>query len=106
MHKTSSPLSWRSSKERLKLFRDIENTRGTIDSFTIVYNAPKGFENNIPYTLALISLENGKKITSQIVDSKEVIIGMKVEPCLRRVSSDGEDGIIHYGIKFRVANEV
>lgn len=75
---------------------------GVIESFTVVYNAPKDFENQVPYILALIKLENGEKITSQIVDSDKIDIGMKVEPCLRRLYSDGEDGLICYGAKFRV----
>ena len=79
----------------------MENVIGVIESFTIVYNAPKEFKNQVPYILALISLNNGKKVTSQIVDSKKISIGMKVEPCLRRVYSNDED-IIHYGTKFMV----
>lgn len=101
MHKKNIPLSWRRSKEQCRLAGAIENITGVIDSFTVVHNAPKGFENQVPYILALISLSNGGKITSQIVDSKKVSIGTKVEPCLRRLYSDDE-GIIDYGTKFRV----
>ncbi|MDP3765857.1 MAG: OB-fold domain-containing protein [Nanoarchaeota archaeon] len=99
MHKTSSPLSWRLSKERLKLAGSMVN--GTIESFTVVYNAPDGFEDKVPYVLALIKLENGEKIVSQIIDSDKIEIGMKVEPCLRKVYVNGDEGIISYGTKFR-----
>ena len=75
---------------------------GTIESFTKVYSAPSGFEKQAPYILALISLNDGKKITSQVVDCREVKIGDNVEPCLRKVYVDGKDGLIHYGTKFRV----
>lgn len=100
MHRKSSPLSWRLSKERFKLAGSAIN--GAIESFTLVYNAPQGFEDEIPYVLALIKLENGEKIVSQIVDSEKVEIGMKVEPCLRKVYADGYDGLINYGTKFKV----
>ena len=100
MHRKSSPLSWRLSKERFKLAGSAVN--GTIESFTIIYNAPQGFESRVPYALALIKLENGEKIVSQVVDSEKVEIGMKVESCLRKVYADGAAGIINYGAKFRV----
>ena len=100
MHRKSSPLSWRLSKERFKLAGSSVN--GTIESFTVIYNAPQGFEGKIPYVLALINLENGEKVVSQVVDSEKVEIGMNVEPCLRKIYADGTDGIINYGTKFKV----
>ena len=95
----SAPMSNR-SKGRIKLASSGSN--GIIESFSTIWNAPLGFEDNIPYTLALIRLENDKKVFSEIVDSKNIKIGAKVEPCLRRVYSDGGAGLIHYGTKFRV----
>lgn len=103
MHKKSSPLMKRNNERNYELARSIGGSvTGSIESFTKVYGAPSGFEKQSPYILALISLDNGKKITSQIVDCKEVKIGDKVEPCLRKVYADGKDGAIHYGTKFRV----
>lgn len=96
----ASALSWRLSKERFKLARS--EIRGVIETFSVVYNAPKGYEDNVPYVIALIKLDNGEKITSQIVDTDKVEIGMKVEPCLRKVYVDGDDGLIEYGTKFRL----
>lgn len=100
MHKKSSPLSWRNSKENLKLIGDL-NIKGTVESFTIVHIAPKGFEKNVPYILALISLSNGEKVTAQVADCKNLSIGAKVEPCIRRVASEDEEGLIDYCTKFR-----
>ena len=100
MHKKSSPLSWRNSKENLKLIGNL-NAKGVVESFTIVHSAPSGFERNVPYILALINLGNGEKITAQVVDCKNISIGSKVEPCIRRVAPDDENGIISYCTKFR-----
>ncbi|MBI3026822.1 OB-fold domain-containing protein [Candidatus Woesearchaeota archaeon] len=102
MHKESSPLAWRLSIERYKLFRSIADIKGKVESFTIMNVAPKGFDKNTPYVIALISLDSGKKIISQIVESDEISIGMEVEPCIRRIYVDGDDGLVHYGTKFRV----
>ena len=40
-------------------------------------------------------------MTSQIIcDPEDVKIGMKVKSVFRRIATDGESGIIHYGTKF------
>jgi len=96
----SSPLSWRLSKERIKPASS--EIKGVIESFTVVYNAPKGYENHVPYTIALVRLANGERATSQIVDADRVEVGMKVEPCLRKVYVNGDKGLIEYGVKFRL----
>ena len=96
----SSPLSWRSSKERLKLASS--EIKCVIESFTVVYNAPKGYEDNAPYVIALVKLSNGEKIISQIADADKIEVGMKVEPCLRKVYVNGDKGLIEYGTKFRL----
>lgn len=100
MHRKSAPFSWRSSKEHYKLVRS--SIKGVVESFTIVHFPSEEFYGQIPYTVALISLNNGQKTVSQIVDCKGPEIEMKVEPCLRKIYVDGEDGLIIYGAKFRV----
>lgn len=101
MHRKSASFAWRSSKEQYKLVGSMD-TKGVIGSFTIVHSAPKEFEGHVPYIIALILLGNGEKIVSQLVDCRHVEIGMKVEACIRKAYADGEDGLISYGIKFRV----
>lgn len=76
--------------------------KGKIFSYTTTYVPLEGFERQTPYTLAIVQLEEGPKITSVIVDCEpsEVEIGMRVRDVFRRISEDGESGIIHYGYKF------
>lgn len=101
MNKTS-PFVWRTSKVNSSFVSD-SGMKGAIESFTIVHIAPKGFEKNTPYIVGLIALNNGKKIISQVVDCKNLSIGAKVEPCVRKISASGNEGIIEYGIKYRLA---
>ncbi|HEX9007929.1 MAG TPA: Zn-ribbon domain-containing OB-fold protein [Patescibacteria group bacterium] len=77
--------------------------RGTIYSFAIMRDAPSGFEKYLPYAVALIRLEEGNMITAQLtdVDLDQIYIGMPVEMVTRRLSEDGDNGIIVYGYKFR-----
>src|SRR4030043_1856614 len=78
--------------------------RGTVFSYTTLYDAPKGFEFQLPYTVALVKLKEGPMITAQLTDlgDETVEIGMPVEMVTRKLRSDGDErGIIVYGYKFR-----
>jgi uncharacterized OB-fold protein len=68
-----------------------------------MYNAPAGFEEYVPYTMALVKLEEGPMVTAQLtdVDADEVQIGMPVEMVTRKLTQEGEEGQILYGYKFR-----
>lgn len=76
---------------------------GTVFSHTVVYEAPSGYEHNVPYTVALVKLDEGPMVTAQLTDlDGEVTIGMPVEMVTRRMTDqDDEKGVIVYGYKFR-----
>lgn len=77
--------------------------RGEVFSFTTMYNAPKGYEDQKPYTVALVKLEEGPLVTAQLtdVDRDEIRIGMAVEMVTRKLREEGDEGQIIYGYKFR-----
>jgi uncharacterized protein len=78
--------------------------RGEVYSFTTIFEPPAGFEENVPYTVALIKLDEGPLVTAQLTDLGEtpVEIGMPVEMVTRRLRQDGDErGLIVYGYKFR-----
>jgi len=77
--------------------------RGEVFSYTTVHDAPAGYEENAPYTVALVKLEEGPMLTAQLTDLGEqpVEIGMPVEMVTRRLREDGERGMLVYGYKFR-----
>jgi uncharacterized OB-fold protein len=68
-----------------------------------MYSAPKGFEEFLPYTVALVQMEEGPMLTAHLTDvePEEVRIGMPVEMVTRKIREDGEAGQILYGYKFR-----
>lgn len=80
--------------------------KGEVYSSTIVYQAPAGFEEFVPYEEALVKLDEGPMITAQITDKDNPTvptpIGTRVEHVTRKYSEDGETGLIKYGYKFRV----
>lgn len=74
---------------------------GTIVTYTTIYNATDEFERLTPYNLAIIQLDEGPRITGQIVScSMDVKIGMRVQPVFRILGKEGDRGIIYYGTKF------
>ena len=78
--------------------------KGTVYSFTEVSAPPKGFEDQVPYILAVIELDEGAKLTAQIVDAHkdDVKIGSKVEQVFRVIQRDDPEGLVHYGFKFKL----
>jgi uncharacterized OB-fold protein len=78
--------------------------RGEVYSFTTVYDAPAGYEENAPYTVALIKLNEGPMVTAQLtdLDGRNVQIGTPVEMVTRKLRNDGDErGMLVYGYKFR-----
>jgi len=78
--------------------------RGEVYSYTTVYDPPAGYEENAPYTVALVKLEEGPLVTAQLtaLGDQPVEIGQPVEMVTRRLRQDGDErGIIVYGYKFR-----
>jgi uncharacterized OB-fold protein len=78
--------------------------RGEVFSFTKIYEAPTGFDETAPYTVALVKLEEGPMVTAQLTDLGETLpeIGMPVEMVTRKLRQDGDErGMLIYGYKFR-----
>ena len=68
-----------------------------------MYNVPHGYEDQKPYTVALVRLDDGPMVTAQLtdVDAGDVAIGMRVEMVTRKLREEGDEGQIIYGYKFR-----
>jgi uncharacterized protein len=76
--------------------------KGEIYSYTIVQDAPAGYEEQAPYLLALVRLDEGPIVTAQLTDvDGPVTIGDRVEMVTRKLAADGNKGMILYGYKFR-----
>lgn len=78
--------------------------KGEVYSYTVMTDAPAGYEGTAPYTVALVKLVEGPMVTAQLTDlgDQPVTIGMPVEMVTRKIRDDGDErGIIVYGYKFR-----
>jgi hypothetical protein len=75
--------------------------KGKIVSYTVVHETPQEFKTQKPYVIALIKLDEGPLVTSQLVcEPDKIEIGMRVKRVFRKYGEDGEAGIIYYGTKF------
>lgn len=86
--------------------------KGEIVTYTIIRTPMSDPEHEnieipsrtIPYVLAIIKLEKGPSLTTQIVDcnESELKIGKKVEVVFRKILEKCSKGVIQYGYKFKI----
>lgn len=75
---------------------------GEVFSFTTIQDIPASFATYAPYVLALIKLDEGTMVTAQLTDiDGEINIGDRVEMVTRKLTTEGDKGMIVYGYKFR-----
>ncbi|MBC8312838.1 MAG: Zn-ribbon domain-containing OB-fold protein [Candidatus Cloacimonetes bacterium] len=74
---------------------------GKIVTFTIIRVAPQQFETEVPYAIAIVELENGVRLTTQVVDCnpEKLKIGNEIKLVFRKIQEEGKTGIIKYGYK-------
>lgn len=77
---------------------------GRIMTYTQLHEVLPGFEAQAPFYLAVVRLDNGARVLSQVVDSpgESVKTGARVRATVRRAKVDGDSGQILYGYKFIV----
>ncbi len=74
---------------------------GEVLTYTIVHSSTKDFTRHTPYILAIIKLDEGPRLTSQVIcGHKDIHIGMKVKSAFRKLGEESEKGMIYYGVKF------
>ncbi len=74
---------------------------GKILTFTTIEVGPPQFADQVPYTVGIVELDDGARITTQItdVDPSKIKIGDRVKLEFRKIQDDGKAGIIMYGYK-------
>lgn len=78
--------------------------KGKIISYSVIHTPTDDFKTIAPYVVAIIELEEGAKITSQIVDCDPETLNIEdpVEMVFRKIREEGDEGVISYGYKFKV----
>ena len=76
---------------------------GDVLSYTVIHAAPAGFQKEIPYIVGLVELEEGPRVTAQIVDidPEDMVLGLQVQTTFRRYAAPpNSKSVITYGYKF------
>ncbi|GBC68894.1 hypothetical protein HRbin01_00582 [archaeon HR01] len=78
-------------------------TRVRLVDYTVVHQATRNNEDNLPFIVGLVETPDGVKILGQITDCEpeDLAPGMELETTFRRIGVDGDANIIVYGYKFR-----
>ena len=76
--------------------------KGKLLTYTIIRVPPHQFTDQAPYAVGIAELDDGVKLTGQIVDCDfaGLKVGMRVKTEFRKVYQEGESGILCYGYKF------
>jgi uncharacterized OB-fold protein len=90
--------------ERVEVLREsfTFSGQGEIYSFTTLQETPETHDEYAPYVLALVKLNEGPMVIAQLTDlDGELRIGDRVEMVTRKLTTEGQRGMIVYGYKFR-----
>jgi uncharacterized OB-fold protein len=85
-----------------KKFDTIKLSReGKLNSYTVIHIGPSKFIEHTPYAIGVVELKEGVRFLSQIVDCDidQLRTGMPLKVEFRKISEEGEAGIINYGYK-------
>jgi uncharacterized OB-fold protein len=74
---------------------------GKVITHTIIRVPPAPYKDQAPYVVAVVEMDDGPRITTQLVDCTEdkLKIGMPVRLEFRKINVDGHAGTIQYGYK-------
>jgi len=91
-------------RKSINNMKDIKlSGKGEVITYSIIHTAPENFEGQAPYPIAIVELDEGPRITAQLVDVDfdKIKIGMRVKSTFRKIQEDGWVGAIYYGYKFK-----
>lgn len=82
--------------ETIKLSRE-----GKLLTYTTIHVAPPQFIHTVPYAVGIVELKEGVRITCQLADCDPHALktGMPVKIEFRRLSEEGDAGVLNYGYK-------
>lgn len=84
------------SFEQIQLSRE-----GKLITYTIIHVGHSKFKNQTPYAIGIVELKEGVRLLMQIADCElsDLKTDMPLAIEFRRISEEGDAGIINYGYK-------
>ena len=70
------------------------SSRGKLYTYTVIHQAPPGYQGKVPYIVGKVELPEGERILAPIVqaESSQIRIGMEVELVIGKAFEDAERG--------------
>jgi uncharacterized OB-fold protein len=74
---------------------------GKLITYTVIHIGPSKFADQAPYAVGIVELKEGVRLLSQLADFdlSKLKSGMPIKIEFRRISDEGDAGIINYGYK-------
>ncbi len=74
---------------------------GKVVTHTIIRTPSDEFSGEAPFAVGVVEMDGGGRLTTQIADVSfdELKIGLPVQMEFRRLYTEGDAGVIHYGHK-------
>ncbi len=76
--------------------------KGKLVEWTRVDEAAKGFEIQVPYYFGIVELDEGPRVSTQIVsvdNEDDLVPGLPVRMVFRKLGEGHSEAIINYGFK-------
>lgn len=75
--------------------------KGKVLTWSVIRVAPPAFASEVPYAVAVLEMEDGTRLTCQLVDvaPEAITMGMPVKLEFRKMREYGRTGIIAYAHK-------
>ncbi|MEM1800191.1 MAG: Zn-ribbon domain-containing OB-fold protein [Desulfurococcaceae archaeon] len=83
---------------------ELLNEKAKLITWTVIYSVMDGFEEKKPLLIGIVETSNTcTRLLAYLTDvlPEELKPGMLLEPVMRRISENGESGLIHYGMAYR-----
>jgi uncharacterized OB-fold protein len=74
---------------------------GKLVTYTVIHIGPSKFADQAPYAVGIVELKEGVRLLAQLadVDLSKLKVGMPMRVEFRRISEEGDAGILNYGYK-------
>jgi len=74
---------------------------GRVLTYTIIRVAPPAFAQEVPYAVAVLEMDDGARMLTQVTDvaPEDIRTGMRVRLEFRKIRQHGRTGVIAYGHK-------
>lgn len=74
---------------------------GKVITYTVIRTPADAFKGQAPFAVGIVKMDGGARLTTQIADVsfEELKVGLPIKMEFRRIFSEGDAGLIHYGHK-------